>query len=160
MFRICAFLLLLWKCKIVKCTSHSGILCMHFFFMEHTVVLCSNCTMLVHCSKHMGSFLASLPYRQQVIYYLLKIYIHINLNSSTVRSYFELVCPFSDLGEATGPIFHTQSLNRSVFMMPVDDSIPSALVEVNKPTLWNQQWLFFFLTPLIFWSLTKKKHFI
>lgn len=95
----------------------------YIFCIQHTVY-----TLLVCYSKHMGSSLASLPYRQQVIYYLLKIHIRINLNSSTVHSYFELVCPFRDIGEATGPIFQTQSQERSVFMISVDALLPSALL--------------------------------
>lgn len=65
----------------------------------------------------------------------LNIHNHINLSSSTVHSYFELVCLFRDLGEATGPIFQTQSQGTFEFMMPVNAVLFSAAVEVHHPAL-------------------------
>lgn len=133
---MCAFALEMEKVKAgrLHCGIYIGItlLCSTCFLQKtfrysmHTAH--SIHTLLICYSKHMGSSLASLPYRPQVIYHLLKIHIHINLNSSTVHSYFELVCPFRDLGKTTGPIFQTQSQERSVFMMSVDALLPSALL--------------------------------
>lgn len=62
--------------------DNTAVQCMLFakvFQVFYAYIFCIQHTVLVCYSKHMGSSLASLPYRQQVIYYLLKIHIHINL---------------------------------------------------------------------------------